>query len=109
LENQMIGGAIMGAGFALTESLVFDPESGAILNPGFLDYKVMRMPDFPLDPGVIFCESYDPVGPFGAKSAGEAPACAPIPAISQAVYNAAGIWLDVPMTPERVLAALDSL
>lgn len=38
--------------------------------------------------------------------AGEAPACAPVPAISQAVYNAIGVWLDIPMTPERVLMAL---
>jgi xanthine dehydrogenase molybdenum-binding subunit len=109
LENQVIGGAIMGSGFALKESLAFDPETGRILNPGFLDYKVMRVPDFPLEPEVIFCESYDPVGPFGAKSAGEAPACAPIPAISQAVYNAIGVWMDIPMTPERVLEALGKI
>jgi len=109
LENQVIGGAIMGAGYALTEGLVFDPDTGRILNPGFLDYKVLRAPDFPLNPTVILCESYDPVGPFGAKSAGEAPACAPIPAISQAVYNATGVWLDIPMTPERVLTALGKL
>jgi xanthine dehydrogenase molybdenum-binding subunit len=106
LENQVIGGAILGAGFALTERLAFEPETGRILNPGFLDYKVMRAPDFPLDPGVLFGDYHDPVGPFGAKSAGEAPTTAPIPAISQAVYNAIGVWLDIPMTPERVLAAL---
>ena len=109
LENQVIGGAILSSGFALKESLRFEPETGKILNPGFLDYKVLRAPDFPVDPAVIFCESYDPVGPFGAKSAGEAPACAPIPAISQAVYNALGVWLDIPMTPERVLAALGAI
>jgi CO/xanthine dehydrogenase Mo-binding subunit len=106
LENQVIGGAIMGSGFALKESLVFERGTGKVLNPGFLDYKVLRAPDFPLEPQVIFSESYQPVGPFGAKSAGEAPACAPIPAISQAVYNAIGVWMDIPMTPERVLKAL---
>jgi CO/xanthine dehydrogenase Mo-binding subunit len=109
LENQVIGGAILSSGFALKESLAFEPGTGKILNPGFLDYKVLRAPDFPIEPQVIFCESNDPVGPFGAKSAGEAPACAPIPAISQAVYNAIGVWLDIPMTPERVLAALGSI
>jgi carbon-monoxide dehydrogenase large subunit len=72
LENQVIGGAIMGSGFALKESLSFNPETGEILNPGFLDYKVLRAQDFPIKPEVILCESYDPVGPFGAKSAGEA-------------------------------------
>ncbi len=109
LENQVIGGAILSSGFALAESLAFEEGTGKILNPGFLDYKVLRMPDFPLEPQVIFNEPYDPVGPFGAKSAGEAPACAPIPAISQAVYNAIGVWLDVPMTPERVLEALGKI
>jgi CO/xanthine dehydrogenase Mo-binding subunit len=44
--------------------------------------------------------------PFGARSAGEAPIAAPTPAIAQAVYNAIGVWVDVPMTPERVLRAL---
>jgi xanthine dehydrogenase molybdenum-binding subunit len=109
LENQVIGGAIMGSGFALKESLAFETGTGKILNPGFLDYKVLRAPDFPIDPQVIFCESNDPVGPFGAKGAGEAPACAPIPAISQALYNAIGVWLDIPMTPERVLRALGKI
>jgi xanthine dehydrogenase molybdenum-binding subunit len=109
LENQVIGGAILSTGFALKESLAFEPSTGKILNPGYLDYKVLRASDFPLEPRVIFCESYDPVGPFGAKSAGEAPACAPIPAISQAVYNAIGVWMDIPMTPERVLTALGEI
>ncbi len=105
LENQVIGGAILSSGFALMERLAFEPTTGKILNPGFLDYKVARMTDFPLDPRVLLCESDEPYGPFGAKGAGEAPAAAPIPAISQAVYNAIGVWLDIPMTPERVLAA----
>jgi len=109
LENQVVGGAIFGSGFALKEGLKFEPGTGRILNPGFIDYKVMRAPDFPIDPAVVFCETPDPVGPFGAKSAGEAPACAPIPAIAQAVYNAIGCWLNVPMTPERVLVAMGTI
>ncbi len=106
LENQVIGGAIAGSGFGLVESLVFDEQTGKIMNPNFLDYKVLRAPDFPAQPKVIFCESNDPVGPYGAKGGGEGPITAPIPAIAQAVYNAIGIWLDVPMTPERVLRGL---
>jgi CO/xanthine dehydrogenase Mo-binding subunit len=106
LENQIIGAAIAGSGFALAEGLVFDEKTGKILNPNFLDYKVLRAPDFPTQPTVVFCESYDPVGPYGAKGAGEAPIAAPLPAIAQAVYNAIGVWLDVPMTPERVLRGI---
>ncbi len=109
LENQVIGGVIAGSGFALVEGLVFDEQTGEIKNPNFLDYKVLRAPDFPTNSKTILCESYDPIGPFGAKGAGEAPIAAPIPAISQAVYNAIGIWLDIPMTPERVLRGLGKI
>jgi CO/xanthine dehydrogenase Mo-binding subunit len=109
LENQVVGGAILSSGFALVESLIFDEQNGRILNPGFLDYKVLRAPDFPLQPTTIFCEPYDPVGPYGVKGAGEVPCNPPIPAISQAVYNAIGVWLDVPMTPQRVLRALGKI
>jgi xanthine dehydrogenase molybdenum-binding subunit len=109
LENQVIGAAIAGSGFALAEGLVFDEKTGKILNPNFLDYKVLRAPDFPTQPTVVFCESYDPVGPYGAKGAGEASIAAPLPAIAQAVYNAIGVWLDVPMTPERVLRGIGKI
>ncbi len=106
LENQVIGGAILGAGFALYENLVFD-NKGKILNPNLTDYKLLRIGDFPTEARTIFEESYEPTGPFGAKSAGEAPTAAPTPAMCQAVYNAIGVWVDVPMTPENVLRALN--
>lgn len=105
LENQIIGGGIVGAGFALYEALVFD-DNGRILNPNLADYKLLRFRDLPPEPKMLFHESYEPVGPFGAKSAGEAPIAASPPAIGQAVYNATGAWVDVPMTPEKILKAL---
>ena len=110
MKNQVVGGAICGAGFALSEHLVFDELTGAVRNGNWMDYKLLRTLDFPNHVQVIFADSYDPVGPFGARSGGEAPAAAPGPAISQAVYNAlGGVWVDMPMTPERVLAALGQI
>lgn len=107
LKNQVIGGAICGAGFALYEGLQFDPLDGAVRNGNFLDYKLLRTTDFPAGARVLFHESPDPVGPFGARGAGEAPIAAAGPAILQAVHNAlGGVWVDMPMTPERVLVAL---
>lgn len=106
LKNQAIGGAICGAGFAIYEYLVFDEKTGAIKNANLLDYKLLRAADFPAKADVLFAESYDPVGPFGARGAGEAPIAAAISAISQAVYNAIGVRVDLPMTPERVVRAL---
>ena len=109
LKNQVIGGAICGAGFAIYEHLVFDKDTGAIKNANLLDYKLLRAADFPHEAEVLFGNSYDPVGPFGARGAGEAPIAASISAISQAVYNAIGVWVDIPMTPERVVRALQNL
>ena len=74
--------------------------------PGAQGYKVLRSGNFPQESSVLFAEDPDPVDPFGARSAGEAPAAAP--AIPQAVYNANGMWVDVPMTPERVLLNIEA-
>ena len=76
LKNQMIGGAICGAGFALYEYLAFDEETGRIKNANLLDYKLLRCADFPVNGTVVYGDSYDPVGPFGARGAGEAPCAA---------------------------------
>ncbi len=106
LKNQIAGAAICGSGFALFEEMIFDEKTGALRNPGLLDYKVLRISDFPHQTEVVFEEPCDPVGPFGAKGAGESPIAASTAAVSQAVYNAIGVWVDMPMTPERVLRAL---
>ena len=109
LKNQVVGGAICGAGFAICESLVFDRDTGSIKNPNLLDYKLIRAADSLVQVKVIFGDSYDPVGPFGARGAGEAMVAAAGSAISQAVCNAIGVWVDMPMTPERVIRALGKL
>jgi xanthine dehydrogenase molybdenum-binding subunit len=109
LKNQVIGGAICGVGFALYEELQFDPQTGAAMNANLLDYKLLRTADFPADAQVVFHESYDPVGPFGARGAGESPMAAAVPAVAQAVYNAIGVWVDIPMTPEKVIRALGGI
>lgn len=53
--------------------------------------------------------AYESVGPYGAKGAGESSVDAAVAATAQAVYNAIGVWLDIPMTPERVLKALGKI
>ena len=94
-------------GFALFEELKFDPETGAVRNGNLLDYKLLRTADFPWQcADVIFEESYDGVGPFGARGAGESPIGAAVSAVQQAMYNATGVWMDFPMTAERVVRQL---
>ncbi|XXK29834.1 xanthine dehydrogenase family protein molybdopterin-binding subunit [Rhodobacteraceae bacterium nBUS_24] len=106
LKNQVIGAAICGTGFAIYEHMIFDENTGALKNGNLLDYKLLRCADFPHTTKVIFVEDPDPVGPFGARGAGESPIAAGISAVAQAVYNATGVWVDMPMTPERVVTAI---
>lgn len=104
-ENQVCGGYVMGAGYTLSENLVFDDETGMILNPNFIDYKLLSALDLP-DPEIIFVEAEDPYGAYGIKGIGEGAPC-PVPAaISSAVHNAIGARIEPPITPDKILQAL---
>jgi xanthine dehydrogenase molybdenum-binding subunit len=104
LDGQVYGGVMMGIGYALTEQVQL--EKGEIMNPNFRDYKILTAKDT-VNIQAPFLETTDPDGPFGAKGIGE-PGCVPTaPAIANAIYDAVGVRIkDLPMTPERVLAAL---
>jgi xanthine dehydrogenase molybdenum-binding subunit len=105
-ENQVAGGALIGAGFALSEDLVWDQKTGRVLNPNFVDYKIFTALDTPpID--VEFVDVVDPVGAFGIKSIGEGAVCPTLPAIGQAIYNAIGLRISAPFTPEKILKALN--
>jgi CO/xanthine dehydrogenase Mo-binding subunit len=105
LEGQVEGGLLQGFGYALTEELVHNSE-GRVLNPNFTDYRVPTSLDAP-PTKVLFVETIDPNGPYGAKSVGEMALVPTAAAIANAIYDAVGIRLTrLPMTPERVLQAL---
>lgn len=101
LPRSVFGGHVSAA---LGEDLLFD-EYGNILNPNFMDYKVVGILDFP-DPKIDFVELYEPGGVFGIKGIGEGSTCVAASAIVSAVYNAIGLHVDPPLTPDRVLDAL---
>ncbi len=104
LEGQVYGGATMGIGYGLTERLV--SKDGKIMNPNFLDYKLLTAKDVPNIEAIVV-ETDDPEGPFGAKGIGEPGLVPTAPAIANAIYDAVGVRIkDLPITPERVLAAL---
>ena len=106
IEGQMYGGTYMGLGRAITEEMVWDPNTGVLLNRNLLDYKYATMLDYPPAESIIM-ETGLGHGPYGAAGIGENTATM-IPAlIGPAVYNALGIWIDeFPITPARVLKAL---
>jgi putative selenate reductase molybdopterin-binding subunit len=104
-EGQMEGAVLNGMSYALSEQMVFD-ERGRMLNPSFFDYKIFTTADAP-PIRTILVETYEPTGPFGAKSIAEIGINGPLPAIANAIYDACGVRMKkAPFTPERVLAAL---
>lgn len=105
VEGQIEGGAQMGLGYALTEELLV--KDGKVLNPDLLDYRLFTSADMPIIETHII-ETDDPGGPFGAKGVGEMGGTPTAAAIANAIYDAIGVRMtQLPMTPERVLAALD--
>jgi len=106
VEGQIEGSAHMGMGQALTEQMIY-LNNGQLRNASFLDYKIPSPVDTP-EIEAILVESNDPEGPLGAKECGEGALAPMIPAIGNAVYDAVGVRMrEVPMTPERVLKALE--
>ena len=77
-----------------------------LMNAGLLEYhSASTLESPPIEP--ILVESNDPEGPFGAKEAGEGSLAAVIPAVSNAIYDAVGVWItSLPITPEKVLKAI---
>jgi len=104
LEGQIYGGGVMGLGYALSENMVY--KDGRLMNPDFLDYKMLTAKDIPLVEAVIV-ETDEKDGPFGAKGIGEPGLVPTAPAIANAIYDAVGVRIkDLPITPEKVLKAL---
>jgi CO/xanthine dehydrogenase Mo-binding subunit len=109
VEGQMYGGTVMGVSRGTTEEMIWDPQTGVLLNGNLLDYKYATILDCgPID--TPFIETGLGHGPYGASGIGEATATI-IPALlSPAVYNAIGRWVDdFPITPDKVLKALGKI
>lgn len=103
-EGQIEGCVYMGVGEALLEEQSY--KNGIMRTPSILEYRIPTIFDTP-EIEALLVESHDPEGPFGAKECGEGPQLSTVPAIANAIYDAAGIWLThPPFTPDKVLKAL---
>ena len=102
---QTEGGIVQGIGHTLFENITYDG-NGRPIESSFLQYKIPTR----LDMGhlrVEFENSYEPTGPFGAKSIGEIVINTPAPAIAHAIYRATGVWhRELPITPEKILMSM---
>ncbi len=106
VEGQYQGGAAQGIGWALNEEYIYG-EDGRLQNAVFLDYRIPVASDLPMIDTVIV-EVPNPGHPYGVRGVGETSICPPLAAIANAVSAAAGVRLrELPMSPPRILAALD--
>lgn len=101
-QVQVESGIVQGIGYALYEDVVYGP-TGQLFTNNFLQYKLPTRPDIP-QVRVAFEESYEPSGPYGAKSIGEVVINTSAPAIQSAIHAATGRYLyRLPMKPETIL------
>ena len=112
VEGQVHGGVAQGAGQALTELAVYDPDSGQLLTGSFMDYAMPRPGDVQ---GLRLLEHPVPttLNPLGAKGVGEAGVTGSLPALMNAVVDALrarGVRrFEMPATPQRVWKALQGV
>ena len=114
VRGQVEGSVYMAVGEALMEEQIFRrlPArlSHALVHkfPSMLEYKSPTTLDMP-EVITELVENPDPRGPFGAKEVGQGPLLPVMPAVANAVYDAIGVRIDeVPITPEKILRALDA-
>jgi len=103
--GQVEGGMVQALGFATSEETYFD-EKGNIINSSFRTYKVPSVIELPpID--VIFIQTDEPSGPYGAKSVAEISMDGVAPALVNAIHNATGVWFhDLPLTSGKILSGL---
>ncbi|MAH21418.1 MAG: hypothetical protein CMO12_01230 [Thaumarchaeota archaeon] len=106
VDSQHYGGIIMGIGYTLLEDPEFDSKTGIMLNPDLHQYRIPTSLEVPeILPFNI--EAPDPFFAYSAKAVGEAPIVPVAPSVRNAIYHAAGIWINsLPITPDAVLKAL---
>jgi len=105
-ESQVKGGAMMGIGMALHEELRYDKRLGLAVNPGYYGARIATHMDA-ANVEVLFVETDDGLGPFGAKTLGELTIIPTPAAVGNAIFNAIGKRLrDLPITREKILEVL---
>jgi len=104
-RGQVEGGVAQSLGATLYEEMVID-EGGRVVNPHFRDYHLPSFADVPRTE-VHFADTYDVIGPMGAKSMSESPYNPVAAAMGNALRDATGIrFTATPFKPDRLFPAL---
>ncbi|QND72374.1 molybdopterin-dependent oxidoreductase [Tardiphaga robiniae] len=105
LRGQIEGGVAQSLGATLYEEMVID-DKGRVINPKFRDYHLPSFADLPRT-DVYFADTYDAIGPLGAKSMSESPYNPVAAAMGNALFDATGIrFTQVPFKPDRIFPEL---
>jgi CO/xanthine dehydrogenase Mo-binding subunit len=108
IEAQTEGAVVQAHGYAVTEHL--QVRDGRVLNPRLSQYLIPGIGDAPRRIETVIYEHPDPLGPHGARGMAEMPYIPYAPALTAALFDATGVWFhDLPLTPDRVAAALVSV
>jgi CO/xanthine dehydrogenase Mo-binding subunit len=106
IRGQIVGGVVMGIGQTLKEKIEFS-EQGKMTNGTWVRYKMPRIQDIPKKQTVIFVETPEKRGPFGARCVAEHPMVAVAPTILNALYDATGHdFFRLPVLPKDILEVL---
>lgn len=105
VQGQIEGAVVQAHGYTLMEKLV--SVNGVIKNPYLSTYLIPSVLDIPREVKSIILEYADPIGPWGVRGMAEMPFLTIAPAISAAIHDATGVWIDdIPMTPDLVVKRL---
>ena len=110
VDGQVYGGTAQGIGTALYEEMPFD-SNGQPLGSTFSDYLLPGPTEVPRI-RILHLETPSPYSRFGQKGIGESGAIAPPAAITNAIndalYELGAELLESPVTPRRILEAIDA-
>ena len=105
-QSQIFGGCIMSVCAALMEERIMDQQIGKVVNADMEFYKLAGIGD--IGEIVVHINTEEQFDKRGVIGLGEPAAIALLTAIGNAVANAIGVRVpNVPLTPDRVLAALE--
>ncbi len=107
--GQIYGASMRAIGHSMSEEIIYD-EKGVPINTDLKSYGAPKIGDIPTDFRASLVPSYDPVGPFGAKSISEIGVNGASPAIATAIHDACGVWIrEWNFTPEKILRGMNKL
>jgi len=107
LAGQVEGAVVQAVGYTLFENFI--TERGRILTADLTTYLLPAIGDTPERVESYIVEHPDPIGPWGARGAGETPIIAIAPAIAGALYDATGIFFDrLPVLPSAILREIQT-